>query len=114
MEHKNDWIEGFIGAITVCDVNGVVLEMNDASASVFEANGGYAMIGKEMFSCHSPASQEKLKSMIANQKSNVYTIEKHGQKKLIYQHPWYKDGQFAGFVEISLPIPDEMPHFVRG
>jgi hypothetical protein len=54
-----------------------------------------------------------LKKMMEEQKENVYTIEKHGQKKLIYQHPWYKDGKYAGFVEISLPIPMEMPHFNR-
>lgn len=114
MEPKNRWIENFIGAITVCDVNGVVLEMNEASAKVFESDGGFAMIGKNMFGCHSPATQEKLKKMIADQQQNVYTIEKHGQKKLIFQHPWYQDGEFAGFVEISLPLPEELPHFKRG
>ena len=51
--------------------------------------------------------------MFANQRANVYTIEKGGKKKLIYQTPWYKDGQYAGFVELSLVIPAEMPHFIR-
>jgi hypothetical protein len=32
---------------------------------------------------------------------------------LIYQSPWYRDGQYAGFVEISLEIPFDMPHFIR-
>jgi hypothetical protein len=27
--------------------------------------------------------------------------------------PWYQDGEFAGVVEISIPIPDELPHFDR-
>jgi hypothetical protein len=34
-------------------------------------------------------------------------------KKLIYQTPWYAGGEYAGFVEISLEIPFEMPHFIR-
>ena len=34
-------------------------------------------------------------------------------RKLIYQSPWYRDGAYAGFVELSLEIPAEMPHFVR-
>jgi len=34
-------------------------------------------------------------------------------KKLIFQSPWLKSGQYACFVEISLEIPFEMPHFVR-
>jgi hypothetical protein len=28
--------------------------------------------------------------------------------------PWFKHGQFAGVVEISIPIPDDLPHFDRG
>lgn len=26
---------------------------------------------------------------------------------------WYVGGAFAGMVEISIPIPDELPHFDR-
>ncbi len=44
---------------------------------------------------------------------NVYTIEKKGKKKLIYQAPWFLDGAFGGLVELSLEIPFEMPHFIR-
>jgi hypothetical protein len=51
--------------------------------------------------------------MLATGQANVYTIEKDGVKKLIYQAPWYREGEYAGFVEISLEIPAEMPHFVR-
>ena len=45
-------------------------------------------------------------------KKNVYTIKKE-VKKLIYQTPWYADGQYAGFVELSVEIPFDMPHFIR-
>jgi hypothetical protein len=47
------------------------------------------------------------------QQTNVYTIEKNGVKKLIYQAPWYEEGQYCGFLELSLEIPFEMPHFNR-
>jgi hypothetical protein len=43
----------------------------------------------------------------------VKTYEKDGGEKLIYQEPWYRDGQFAGVVEISFEIPFDLPHFVR-
>jgi hypothetical protein len=33
---------------------------------------------------------------------------------LIYQTPWYQDGTYAGLVELELPLPPDMPHFVRG
>jgi hypothetical protein len=32
---------------------------------------------------------------------------------MIYQSPWFKDGEFAGLIELSLEIPMEMAHFVR-
>jgi hypothetical protein len=42
-------------------------------------------------------------------------IEKRGKRKMIYQTPWYDaNGQYAGFVELSLEIPREMPLFQRG
>ncbi len=110
---NNQWVQSFAAAITVCDVNGIILEMNDESAKVFEEFGGASMIGKNLFNCHSSASQEKLKKMIADQQENVYTVGKHGKKKLIYQHPWYENGVYGGFVEISLPLPEEIPHFDR-
>jgi hypothetical protein len=43
----------------------------------------------------------------------VYTIEKNGVRKLIFQAPWFQDGKYAGLVELALEIPAEMPHFVR-
>jgi hypothetical protein len=32
---------------------------------------------------------------------------------LIYQVPWFQNGTYSGFVELSIPIPFEMPHFIR-
>ena len=41
-------------------------------------------------------------------------IEKKGKKKLIYQIPWYEEGEYMGFVELSMIIPFEMEHKIRG
>jgi hypothetical protein len=46
-------------------------------------------------------------------KPNIYTIEKKGVKKLIYQTPWHVKGVYRGFVEIVIEIPDSIPHFIR-
>jgi hypothetical protein len=51
--------------------------------------------------------------MLESGRANVYTIQKNGRRKLIYQSPWYRDGKYAGLVELSLEIPWEMPHFNR-
>ena len=70
-------------------------------------------MGKSLFDCHPEPARSKLKELLAQRGKNVYTIEKAGTKKLIYQSPWYEGGEFRGLVELSLEVPFEMPHFVR-
>ena len=96
-------------AITVCDAEGNILEMNEKSQQV---NGGN-LIGKNVLDCHPGPARSKLAELMEHQKSNTYTIEKNGIKKLIHQTPWYTDGVYSGFVEFSLEIPFEMPHYIR-
>ncbi|MFA5837544.1 MAG: hypothetical protein WC837_11385 [Bellilinea sp.] len=111
---EHAWIKGFPGAVTVCDRDGVILEMNEKAIQSFASDGGEKLIGAPFWNCHSEESHKKIHAMFANEQPNIYTIEKKGVKKLIYQVPWYADGVFGGFVELSLEIPFEMPHFVRG
>ncbi len=110
----NDWVKSFPGAVTVCDRDGIILEMNERSQLTFASDGGAKLIGANLFDCHPEAARLKLQEMITNRQTNVYTIEKGGVKKLIYQTPWYANGEYAGFLELSLEIPFDMPHFVRG
>ena len=46
--------------------------------------------------------------------TNCYTISKNGLRKMIYQTVWKKGGQVAGLVEISIVLPEDMPHYDRG
>jgi len=112
--NEHAWIKEFPAAITVCDEEGIILEMNDKAAITFEKDGGTKLIGSNLLDCHPGLSREKTERLLAARVKNVYTIEKNGIKKLIYQSPWYKDGGiYAGFVELSLEIPLEIPHFIR-
>lgn len=108
-----DWIKEFPASATVCDPDGLILAMNDKAAEAYETDGGYSLIGMNMLDCHPEPARTKTAKMLELQEKNIYTTEKNGVKKLIYQSPWYKDGQYAGFVELALEIPFEMPHFVR-
>jgi len=110
---KHEWVTSFPAAITVCDKSGIILEMNDKAIDSFKQDGGEKLVGTNLLDCHLEPARSQVEEMLRTQKTNSYTIEKHGIKKLIYQSPWYTNGQFAGFVELSLPIPFEMPHFVR-
>ena len=111
---NHTWIEEFPGSITVCDREGIVLEMNAKSAETFKKEGGKDLIGSNLLDCHPEAARAKLEKMMETRQANVYTIEKKGVKKLVYQTPWYQDGQYKGFVELIVEIPFQMPHFVRG
>lgn len=107
---QHPWPNEFPGGITVCDREGVVVFMNQRSIETFGKN----LVGKSLIDCHPEPARTKLMEQLKEPQSNAYTIDKKGQKKLIYQSPWYEEGEFRGLVELSLVIPTEMQHFVRG
>ncbi len=107
------WAEELATAITVCDADGRIVAMNEESARVFAEDGGRALLGRSVLDCHPEPARRKLEQLLATRETNVYTIEKNGRKKLIYQAPWFEKGEFRGLVELALPIPFEIPHFVR-
>jgi PAS domain-containing protein len=107
------WITALPIAVTVCDRDGIIIYMNDRSVETFAADGGEDLIGRNVLDCHPEPSRTQLATMLQTGERNVYTIEKAGKRKMIYQTPWYDNGAFAGIVELSLELPAEMPHFVR-
>jgi len=107
------WVKELKAAITVCDREGVALEMNDRAAETYEKDGGRELIGRSLLDCHPERARAIFEELLRTGALNVYTIEKAGVKKLIYQAPWYRDGAYQGIVELSLPIPFDLPHFVR-
>lgn len=113
MSKEHAWIKEFPAAVMVCDPDGILLEMNDKSAKAYTKDGGYALIGKNISDCHPDPARGKLERLLDKRQANIYTIEKNNVKKMIYQSPWYRDGKYAGFVELSMEIPFEMPHFIR-
>lgn len=110
---KPDWMEEFPGAITVTDIEGKIIFLNRQATLVFGQQGGSSLLGQNIKDCHRPESWEKIRQILETGKPNVYTIEKQGQKKIIYQAAWTSGGEIRGLVEISLEIPGEMPHFMR-
>lgn len=107
-----DWIDDLSCAVTVCDTQGVVLYQNEKSKVTFASEGVF--VGRNLKECHQPQSWKMIQQLLREGASNSYTIEKRGQKKLIHQTPWYHNGEVAGLVELSLELPNEMPHHIRG
>ncbi len=108
-----NYLEEVPFAITVCDTKGIVLDMNEKSAITFAKDGGKKLIGQSLMDCHPEKARGLILSMIQGGSTNVYTIEKKGIKKLIYQCPWYQGGELGGLVEVSIEIPFDLPHFIR-
>jgi PAS domain-containing protein len=104
-----DWVPQFPAAITVCDREGIILEMNDRSARTFAEDGGASLVGSNVLDCHPEAARAKLVRLLAEGQRNIYTIEKNGIKKLIFQTPWYSQGVYRGFIEFSFEIPYQTP-----
>jgi transcriptional regulator with PAS, ATPase and Fis domain len=108
-----DWVEGLPVAVTVTSADGTIVAMNERSRETFAADGGGALVGQSVFACHPEPALAKTRLLYETQRANHYTIRKNGRKKIIHQVPWFEGGAFAGFVEFSIPVPDELPHFDR-
>jgi len=108
-----DWAKELKMAITVCDLDGVIVYMNNQSCQTFQKPGKPSLIGTNMFTCHPENARLIIHELMQTGENHVYTIEKNGKKKIIYQTPWLVDGQIRGLVECSFEIPFEMPHFIR-
>jgi hypothetical protein len=110
---KHEWVEEYPGSITVCDRAGIILELNKGAVKSLRAEGGRKLIGSNLMDCHPEPARNKLKHMMKNRQTNVYTVKKDRTKKIILQTPWYRKNRYSGFVEISLPITGKIPNIVR-
>ena len=110
----NTWSRHSVAAITVCNKKGEIIYMNETSKRVF-ARYGEDLTGRSLYDCHNQQSADIITRLLSEGGSNVYTIEKNGIKKLIHQSSWLEeDGQIGGLTEISMELPSQMPHFIRG
>jgi hypothetical protein len=108
-----NWADELGVAITDSDTSGKIVYMNDKSDATFSKYGGRDIEGKNLKDCHLPTSCDKILEIMKSEKSNCYTIEKEGIRKMIFQAPWYDQGRIGGLVELSIEVPFIMDHFVR-
>lgn len=106
-----DWAKEMNCAITVCNNEGVILYMNDKAKETYASHGN--LIGKNLMGCHNDHSKGIIRHLLESGGQNVYTIEKKGIRKMIYQSAWKENGIVKGLCEISIVLPDEIPHYIR-
>ena len=105
------WADELNCAITVCDAEGIILYMNGKSVQTYMRHGN--LIGKNLMDCHNDRSKAIIRQLLETGGQNVYTIEKDGIRKMIYQSAWKENGKVMGLCEISIVLPGEIPHYVR-
>lgn len=109
-----EWAFGMECAVTVVDTECRIIYMNERSRLTFAARGGADLIGHNIMDYHNERSRGIIRRLLEEGGANAYTIQKDGMRKMIYQTTWHKpDGTLGGLVELSMVIPDEMPHYVR-
>lgn len=118
MEEKNisvpDWAFRMNCAVTVADADCNIIYMNERSRQTFANRGGADLIGHNLMEYHNENSKAIIRRLLAEGGTNAYTIEKEGVKKMIFQTAWKDDeGKVAGLVELSMILPDHLPHYIR-
>lgn len=114
MENMNDfdWAEGMACSVTVADKDCVITYMNRRAREQYKKHGN--LVGKNLLDCHNERSRGIIRRILETGGTNSYTIEKNGVRKMIYQTACTgADGRVEGIVEVSMVIPDELPHYVR-
>lgn len=108
------WVAALHAEVLVCDATGTILAVNREAERLFAGEGGSGLLGTNVLDCHPEPSRTKLAGMLEQQLTNAYTSTEKGETRFFFQAPWFREGQYAGFVELSFPVPDGLPHFVRG
>lgn len=109
-----EWCFGMGCAVTVVDIDCRIIYMNELSCQTFAARGGADLYGHNIMDYHNERSQQIIRRLLEEDGSNAYTILKDGKRKMIYQTTWHRtDGSLGGLVELSMVIPEEMPHYIR-
>ena len=102
------WVKELPISITVCDAQGIIIEMNEKSCQVFEKRGGRELIGDNVLDCHPEKAGKKIKEIMESQTINCYITERNGVKRMVYQSPWYQEGKYRGIVEFIMELPNEV------
>lgn len=108
-----DWVQQFPAAVTICDRDGVILYMNDGAVQLFRKSGGSQLIGTNVLDCHPKPARARLSHMLATRETDVFHVEENGTTRIVYDAPWYVDGEYCGFVELSFEVPRDIRTFVR-
>ena len=103
------WTKELNCGITVCDGFGNIIYMNEKAIQLKHGD----LTGKNIFECHNPNSCRIIRHLLEKGGQHIYTIEKDGIHKLLYQSAWKEKGIIQGLCEIMVELSEPIPHFIR-
>ncbi len=106
MDAMAKWGEEVPFPITICDKEGIIVAMNQKSIEQFAEDGGAELIGKSLLDCHPEPARIKLVKLLKDKTVNTYISSSGNRKSLIHEAPWFVNGEYQGFVEISIDVTD--------
>ncbi|NPV83879.1 MAG: diguanylate cyclase [Candidatus Aminicenantes bacterium] len=107
------WVKEFPARLVVIDRNNTIIDLTEQAARVLSPGGGPDLLGRSVLGCHPEQARAKLLELIQEQKTNIYTYTREGQKYLVVQAPWTISGEFAGYFDLTIELPANLPHFDR-
>ena len=107
------WINEFQGKITICDLEGKIIYLNQRSVNNFKKEGGIGLLGTNIYDCHPEPSKTKLRQLIENCETNIYYTIKNGERHLIHQAPLFENGNYKWYAEFIFDIPEGTVTHVR-
>jgi len=106
-----DWAKEIDATLIVTDANNIVIHVNEAACEVFKAT---KLVGTELIAHHPKWAIPAVEELLDKKKPDCYTTETPQGKHFVYHTPWFKDGEYAGFVELVIPIRKDMRNIIRG
>lgn len=103
------WADQMDVQVTVCDMQAIIVYMNEASCANFSKYGGAKLIGQSLLDCHAPASRQKIQAMLEVPQTATSMLDKGDHRKVIHQIPWMENGKHMGIIEIAFKIPLVLP-----
>lgn len=108
-----DWVTEFPAAVTVCDTDGIILHMNDRAADLFSKAGGFGLIGRNVLDCHPAKVHSSVKHHLESRETYILSVRENDRPRIVYGAPWYIDGEYRGFVELSFDIVSKIQVSIR-
>ncbi len=97
---------GLRAGVTVADEEGRIIFLNDRAVAHYGAHGGKQLVGTNLYDCHNPGSQAKIRELYSRYRAGDLTPTRYHKNKgdsiaqsIVYIPIVYEE-QFRGVAEL--------------